>query len=435
MAEIGGTPVTPPRNPAGARVLLRYALVTAATEFSVWLPIPVLILHMNERGLDLAVIGLMFAIRSLMVVLLEIPSGGLADAIGRKPVAMAAQVFTLLSFAVVLYLAGPAMLLLYALLQGVGSALHSGALDAWFVESLKRADAGADIQANIARITAVQACAMLAGAAVGGWLPSLFAGSGLPWPLAAFGVTMFASLVFRVVALAVTQALIDERRTERASLSQALQVPGIMRDAVRLVTTLRPVPWLLLASLVSGVALISLETFWQPVAALTFGGDAGDSAAFGLLGTLVGVAILGGSLAVARWGSKFPGGSVGLALASQAVKGAAMILMTVFAGPVGLAVFLLLSYAAAAGNNAPHDTLLHAAIPDERRSVMLSLGSLAFYLGTAIGSGVLGWIAEARSPLLALALGGAATLLGSLFYLGLRGTPEPRPEPMPPDPV
>ncbi len=402
------------------QVLLRYSIVSFVVEFSVWLPVPVLILHMNERGLDLAVIGLMLAIRSLLVVALEIPSGGLADAIGRKPVAVAAQVFTLASFVVLLYLAGPGLLLAYAVLQAVGSALHSGALDSWFVESLKRADEHVDIQRNLARVTAVQAVAMLLGAGLGGWIPQLAAPALLPWPLAAFGITIVASIAFRVVALLITQVVITEdRSTYTAGLRGALQVPLILKDAVQLVRRLPAVPWLLLASFVSGVALISLETFWQPVAALTFGGEAESSGAFGLLGTLMGVAILAGSLLIAQWGSRFPGGPVMLAATSQGLKGTAMVLMTVFSGPAGLAVFLFLSYGATAANNAPHDTLLHRAIPDSRRSVMLSLNSLAFFLGTAVGSSSLGWLAEAASPLLALAVGGIITVLGALCYLGV----------------
>ncbi len=399
----------------------RYGAVSALIEFSVWLPVPVLILHMTDRGLDLGVIGLMFAIRSILVVLLELPSGGLADAIGRKPVAMLAQLFTLASFIAILFVGGPGLLFVYTLLQGVGSALHSGALDAWFVESLNRAEQGADVQKALAGITAVQAVAMLAGAALGGWLPAAFSGFSLPWPMSAFGITIMASIAFRLAALAATQALV--REPARSEGETAASVPLIVRDAISLITRLRPVPWLLAASLTSGVALISLETFWQPVAALTFGGAAEDSAAFGMLGTMMGAAILVGSLAVSRWGGRFPGGPVWLALVSQVLKGLSMLGLTLSLGPAGLAVFLMLAYASTAGNNAPHDAMLHKAVPDSRRSVMLSLNSLAFFLGTAIGSSVLGALAGSSGPALALAVGGFVTLAGSLFYLGLRRQP------------
>jgi hypothetical protein len=119
---------------------------------------------MTDRGLDLALIGLAFAVRAILVVLLEIPTGGLADAIGRKPIALASQASTLISFVFLLVVTGPVTLMLYALFQGVGAALHSGALEAWYVDKLKAADPDVSLQKNLARISVAQTAAMLAGA-------------------------------------------------------------------------------------------------------------------------------------------------------------------------------------------------------------------------------------------------------------------------------
>jgi hypothetical protein len=42
-----------------------------------------------------------------------------------------------------------------------------------------------------------QTAAMLAGAGIGGTLPSLASGWDLPWPLAGFGVALFAGVAMR----------------------------------------------------------------------------------------------------------------------------------------------------------------------------------------------------------------------------------------------
>jgi MFS family permease len=401
-------------------VTARFALLAGLQEFAIWLPLPVLVLHMTDRGLDLAMIGIAFAIRAVLVVLLEIPTGGLADAIGRKPIALASQTATLLSFAFLLVVTGPITLLAYALFQGVGAALHSGALEAWYVDKLKATGPAVDLQKNLATISVAQTAAMLVGAAVGGTLPSLTSGLGLPWPLSGFGVALLAGLALRVVVWWLTVALVEEPEFDgKSSLSDALTAPSIVRDGLRLAVRIPVMPYLLFAGASMGVAMIAIETFWQPIASLTFGADPETSVVYGALGFTLGAAGLLGSLVVMRHGDRFPGGPAALAGASVVVKGGAILLLALHAGGLGVAVGLALAYFAVATQNVPHDTLLNDAVPNERRSILLSINSLVFFLGIAVGSGVLGPLASVTDPRLALAIAGGFTLLAAIAYVGV----------------
>ncbi len=401
-------------------VTARFALLAGLQEFAIWLPLPVLILHMTDRGLDLAMIGVAFAIRAVLVVLLEIPTGGLADAIGRKPIALASQTATLLSFAFLLVVSGPITLLAYALFQGVGAALHSGALEAWYVDKLKATGPSVDLQKNLAAVSVAQTAAMLVGAAVGGSLPSLTSGLGLPWPLSGFGVALLAGLVLRMVVWWLTVALVEEPEFDgKSSLSDALTAPGIVRDGLRLAVRIPVMPYLLFAGASMGIAMIAIETFWQPIASLTFGADPETSVVYGALGFTLGAAGLLGSLVVMRYGDRFPGGPAALGGISVLVKGGAMLLLALHAGGLGVAVGLALAYFAVATQNVPHDALLNDAVPNERRSILLSINSLVFFLGIAIGSGVLGPLASVTDPRLALAVAGGFTLLAAFAYVGV----------------
>jgi MFS family permease len=401
-------------------VTRRYGLLVALQEFAIWLPLPVLVLHLTDRGFDLAAIGFAFALRAVFVVLLEVPTGGLADAIGRKPVALASQAATFASFVALLVVGGPGTLLAYAVFQGVGSALHSGALEAWFVDRLSATGEGVDLQRHLATIGVVQTAAMLAGAALGGALPALFAGADLPWPLAGFGVALAAGLLLRLVVVALTALLVVEPEfAGRARWAAAFQTPAIVRDGFRLVRRLPTLQWLLLAGGAMGWALTAVETFWQPIASLTFGADPATSGVYGALGFVLGTSGLLGSLAVMRYGDRFPGGPVALAAATQLAKAAAMFLLAAQAGGLGVAVGLSLAYVAIAAQNAPHDALLNEAVPGERRSVVLSIHSLVFFAGIALGSSVLGLVANAAGPRLAMALAGAATAVAAGAYVGV----------------
>ena len=405
-------------SPIERRITRRYAVIAGVQEMAVALPMPVLILHMTGRGLDLGLIGLAFTVRAVLVVLLEIPTGGLADAIGRKPVALASQVLTLGSFTALLFLTGPLTALLYAVLQGVGAALHSGALDAWYVDRLKRANSDVALQPHLAVIDVVQSAAMLAGTALGGFLPSWAAGLHLPWPLAGFGIALFAGVLLRGVAWLLTLALVQEPEFEgRGGVAGLRAMPEVLRDAVGLARRVRSVRYLLLAASAGGVAMISVETFWQPIAALSVGAAPSDSGAFGIFGTVMGAAALVGGLAVVRFGGTFPGGPAALAGVSLALRGVAMALLAALVTPTGLGASLALVYFALAAGNAPHAALLNDVVPNDRRSSMLSVNSLASFLGIALGAGALGALAQATSPRLALASAAAVSVVAATAYL------------------
>lgn len=396
----------------------RYALLVGLLELAIAVPMPVLVLHMTGRGLDLAVIGLAFTIRAVLVVLLELPTGGLADAIGRRPIALASQLFTAASFLALLFVTGPAIALLYALLQGIGAALHSGALDAWYVDELKRIDPDVELQPYLASVYVYQATGMLIGTALGGTLPSLTAKLDLSYPLSDFGIALFAGVALRLVVWALTFILMKEPIKPQGGDPVGVGVvPVILRDAFSLSRSTPQIRWLLAAAAASGLAMVSIETFWQPIAGFTFGEEAESSLAFGVLGTLSGIALVGGSLAVARWGKKFPGGAPALAGVSTLIRGAALMLFALMTGSIGLGFTFALSYFALASSNAPHYALMHDAIPSARRSAMMSVHSLIFFAGIAVASGPLGWLATQTNPRLALGIAGALTLLSSLVYV------------------
>lgn len=396
----------------------RYAFLVGMLELAIAVPMPVLVLHMTGRGLDLAIVGLAFTMRAALVVLLELPTGGLADAIGRRPIALASQLFTAASFAALLFVAGPFLALVYAVLQGIGAALHSGAMDAWFVDEIKRIDDAVELEPHLATVNVFQSAGMLLGTAAGGALPTLTAGWDLPWPLSGFGVALFAGLVLRLIVWLLTALLMREPVKPQTGDAVGLQaVPGILLDAGRLTRKVPSIRWLLVAAGASGLAMVSVETFWQPISALTFGDDPSHSVPFAILGTLSGVAVLAGSVAVMRWGKRFPGGSVALAGASTVVRGLAMLLFAGMASYWGLGIGLAVSYFALATTNVPHYALLHDAIPSSRRSSMLSVHSLFFFVGIAIASGPLGWLATQAGPRLALAIGAGLTVASALAYV------------------
>jgi DHA1 family tetracycline resistance protein-like MFS transporter len=112
-----------------AQVRSRYVFLIAMRWLPVGLLIPIVVLLPLERGFDIAQIGSMVAVQGIVVLLLELPTGGLADAIGRRPVLLIAGAINLASLALLAVADTLALLGLAYLLQGVYRALDSGPLE------------------------------------------------------------------------------------------------------------------------------------------------------------------------------------------------------------------------------------------------------------------------------------------------------------------
>jgi MFS family permease len=119
-----------------ARAARRTLLVLSFTRwFPVGLVIGVTTLLPLQRGLSLAEIGVIFSMQGFVVLGLELPTGGFADALGRRPVLLAAGVVALISGVLFITADTFGMFIIAMLLQGVFRALDSGPLEAWYVDT------------------------------------------------------------------------------------------------------------------------------------------------------------------------------------------------------------------------------------------------------------------------------------------------------------
>jgi MFS family permease len=380
------------------------------------------VLLMQSRGINLFEIGLLMGGYSLAVVLLEVPTGGLADALGRKRVTLLAYAFMLLSGGVFLFaFSFPAFLLAW-LLAGLARALSSGALDAWFVDSVQAAEPGIDIQPSLAHAGTFSTLALGGGTLLAGWIPGLF--GGLPADGAAvltpLSVPIVIAIGLDILLLLVAAWLIEEERpasgeNSTAGWRQAVrQVPVMVKDAVGLSRQNSTFVLLLGTSLAAGAALSSMESFWQPHFAKLVGGAAENTLFFGavMAGNFL-VATAGNLLAVPL--SKLLRQRYGLmAAVFQGIQGAMLIGLAMQTNQWAAVGLFWLVYLNLGILNSPVNTLVNQEIPASHRSSMLSIFSLASYAGGFLGSAGLGYLAERASiPLVWIVAG--SLLVVSLF--------------------
>ncbi|MFO7544059.1 MAG: MFS transporter [Trueperaceae bacterium] len=427
--DVTHTPSDAARVSALRSVRRTYYFVTSLTWFGNVLPMAIGVLFVQSRGFSLLDVGLFTGIYALTVALLEVPTGGLADTIGRKRVAMLAGALAMASSAMLLVTFSLPMLLAYAVVFGASRALGSGALEAWFVDAQQAIEPDVDLQPPFAMAGTFELFALAAGTLLGGFLPTWFAH--LPTieghivsPLA---TPILASLGVKLLALVAILTLVRETPTEGAKTSYG----HVFRDAVALTRGNGIVLALLGVSAASGFLVAGLETFWQPFFAARLGGGAEKTWLFGvIMAGSFGAGMLGNLLAIpmSRWLGRRHARVAALFHALQLAAVLALAFTKVV--PAAVALFWI-AYLAMGGSGSPIAALFNGAVPGNRRSVMLSVRSLAGFAGAFLGSVVLGWVAESASIQAAWTIAGGSTVLSVvlLLHMDRRSRPAPASHP------
>ena len=114
--------------------------------------IPVLTLLLLKKGLSLFQVGIALGVYSGFAILFELPTGGLADSIGRKRVYLISLVVSFSAMTCLLFAQGFSALLIFGfMLMGAARALSSGTLDAWFVDEFWKIEPDGNLQAALAK--------------------------------------------------------------------------------------------------------------------------------------------------------------------------------------------------------------------------------------------------------------------------------------------
>jgi Major Facilitator Superfamily len=409
------------REPVTAAAARRTLLLLTATR---WLPVGLIIglvtLLMLERGLSVSQVGIAIATQGIVVLALELPTGGLADALGRRPVLIVAGVLAIVAaLSFVLAPSFPIFVLAWAL-QGIFRALDSGPLEAWYVDAAHAEDPNAPVERVLARAGTVLGLAIAVGALgsgglvawapVAGWSPLL-----LPFFLA-IGINA-VHLVLTIVLVREARPVVAASRWRRVTDS----VRGVPRTVAAGVGLLRTAPVLRSVVLVEvfwSVAMIAFETFNQVRLAELVGGAERAGALIGPV-SAVSWGLFAGGAALAGLASRWIG-VAWTALLARVLNGAFVVLMGLAAGPVGLIAAFLAAYTLHGAAGPMHNTLLHRQAGAANRATVLSINSMVAGGAASLGLLILGPVAEHTSTATAILLAGGFSIIGALLYLPAR---------------
>lgn len=407
-------------TPAARRHIRVFQVHQFLDRFAMGLTVSVVALALVDRGMDLFQISLLFGAYSVTTLTMELPFGGLADSVGRKPVFLAAVIASLMSLALFLSSSEFYVLALSFAFIGFGRALRSGTLDAWFVENFRTKAQDVDVQPALAKAQWANGMGLAFGAIIGGWLPDAFAGVATRLGYSAYDVAYAASFAMMTAVLIYTLFAIEEEPRPlhpRALVQGFANVPFVVRDA-GLLALKHPTLSLLLAALaLLLMATNPVEVLW-PTHVKPMLEEGYANTVIGLLTAACFFSIaIGASLSphINRVFRRQNAMTLTFAVGCIAVL---QIALAVQGGVVAFAIVLIIYFVILGVGETPASSILHSTVENHQRSTMLSLRSLVQQLGATIGLILVGAIAEGYSTPIGWMVG-ALFLLSALLLTGL----------------
>ena len=388
-----------------------YPAFRAASDAFAWLPI--FFLFFSER-LTLQQVLLLESVYYLAVVIAEVPSGYLSDALGRRLTLLLSGVMVSASYVFFLASNEFAGLAVAQCLLAIGTACRSGTDTSLLYESLDASGKAKEYGHHEARAGRVGFLSTAFAALVGGLLGSV----DLTWPY-------WFSLLASLVAMLVTWQFVEP---VQESLSSR-QHRGFVRQLGQAATYWRRplLAWLTLYFLVMYAIVHVPYEFYQPYLDLLstdnrLGGFSAPvtSGIIFALTACVGAWVAGRSI---DWQQRV--GLLTLLMSAAVVELLVIAALAFVLHPV-LAGLVLLRNGPMAVITAPIRAAIAPHIANEHRATYLSLQSLAARLGFAIFLAALSGVLDANGPLtwetLSLVLRVALMIgVGSMLVLGLTG--------------
>lgn len=392
----------------------RYLLLLALRWFPVGLELPILVLLPLDRGLTLAEAGLAASFQGFVVLALELPTGGLSDSWGRRPVLAVSACVSAVSLSLLAVADTFAMFAAVFVLQGVFRALDSGPLEAWYVDATLAADPNAKLDRGLSAGSAVVGVAMGAGALLAGGIIAWVEVPGVP----TLALPVWLGLFVQLIALVTILLLVHEpphpdgRRRFLASLRD---VPRVVVEGIGLVRRSRILLPLIAVELFWGFGMITFEVLVKVRLAEEVGGLEKAAAIIGPAGAVAWLAFAAGSALVPLLSVRI--GVAVTAAVLRVAQGLAVLGMGLLAGPVGVLSGYLVAYAMHGASGPVHMTLIHREVTSEHRSTVTSMNSMVGQPAGSLGLILLTALATGVSTSFAIVVGAVVLAIAAPLYI------------------
>lgn len=375
----------------------RFQIIVFLKNFATGVMAPVLTLALLAHGASISTVSLLLGAYSFTVIAAEFPSGVFADLCGRKKAFLLSVGFALLSYCLLLVSKTLPFLFIAMIIHGLSRAFSSGSIDALAIDDAV-ANGGALAKVT-GRLAVLESAGLAAGALTGGFLSGLGE---------LYESNLMANLAICALLFLLTVCCVHDQPRIRAENTGFRQLGLHVKESLFFMAQKGMVRMLFVFSFITGIALVSIETYWQPalnalspapwlLGAVTFSGF---------------FCVILGSKAIEHTLMKRSDGGAALLLGLKALFGICLVLLVFqFRVQFFIAVYML-AYLFLGGSSVAESTLLNQAAPAGQRASILSLFSFVLQVG-GLAASLCGYVVSAQTSYRNLWLiAGALLLLG-----------------------
>ena len=364
------------------------------------------IIFLMDQGFSFVIIGIALAVNGLFMTLLEVPTGALADAYGRKASTILGFVGFAAGMLIIPSITDPVMLIVVFAVWGLPITLISGASEAWVVDNLKavkREDLIDDFFAKDQSINMMGFifASILAGLVVKYW------GMDMLWYIS--GISMLATIP---VLMVQKEYFVPKKVNFKETMKQAGQN---IKEGARFSISNKQVFYLLIAMIFIAIGGEFVMVLKQPYMEL-----------MGIPREFFGyIAAIGSALCV---GTPFLAKAIGqrtknknVYLAMHTLIFAAVIIAIIFINMAWLAALILIILSVRWSMfNPVFEPYFQNILPTEIRATMGSFRNMVYAIGLLIGDIILSLFTDSFGPGNMLVLGGLITLPAILFFFSAK---------------
>ncbi|MGL1891477.1 MAG: MFS transporter [Spirochaetaceae bacterium] len=388
--------------------------------FIVGIIIPVMTLFLIEKGFTLIQVGIAFAVYGGTVALLELPTGGLSDTIGRKKVYQISLIFQIIGSIALILANGFYGILVCFVFQGASRALSSGTMDAYFIDEFYKIDPDVNLQKQMSKIGVFIPIALGIGSLLGGYLPmTLGVLTKNTFLDSVYSSNYIALILAAIVQYLLTTILIKEEKIkgrDNTIMAGFKKIPEVIEISIKYGLKHQVILILLIAGFVWGFSISGLEQLWQPQVKSIISADTGTWI-FGLLTCGYFIAAGLGNIIVNPICRIFKNNYVLVLFSSRLIMGILYFILAYQNGIIPFSIFYITLFMFNGVQNSPESALFNKEIPSDKRSTMLSFSSLFMQAGGITGSIINGYLAHTYSIKVAWIVASIIIMISAVLYL------------------
>ena len=334
---------------------------------------PVLALALISHGASVNTISLLLGVYSLTALLTEFPSGVFADIRGRKTSALFAYSFAAASFFILLFSNTLWLLFLSMFFAGLGRAFASGSIDALAIDDA--VSNGIALVKVTSRLSIFESAGLAAGALAGGCLSGV---------IQRYMGNLITCLLLNLVLLFLLSFFVKEKSKDNR---KATDFRSHVRSSIGFLKQKGLVRILVIFAILTGFALFSIETYWQPA----FGNISSSSRLLGVISFAGFVCVISGSKLMEFLFTKKPESGITWLIVSKLLLGVLLPLFLLQRQiPLFIGVYMSIYFFVGSGSVA-ESTLLNSIVSPDQRAGILSLFSFILQAG-GILTALIGYI-------------------------------------------